>query len=109
MGSYNFLNEKHKKTFKLSAIGCDGTPVNKGHKGGAITILENKLEKNFQWLICLFHCNKLPVGCLFQHYDGPQTGPKQFSGPISKAIADCENLEVVPFQKIRFDAPDNMK
>ena len=47
--------EKNKIDTKfIEAIGCDGTVVNTGNKGGVITLLEQQLKKPMQWLVCLF-------------------------------------------------------
>jgi len=42
----------------LLAVGCDGTNVNVGTNGGIIHLLENRLNKPLQWIICLLHMNE---------------------------------------------------
>lgn len=38
---------------------------------------------------------------LFEHYDEQKTGPSTFSGPISKAITNCEKLLLVEITSIQ--------
>ena len=57
------------------AIGCDGTNVNSGVKGGVIRLLELELGRPLQWLICLLHANELPLRHLLQKLDGVTHGP----------------------------------
>ena len=45
----------------VAAIGCDGTAVNTGRKGGIIKRLEDHFKKPLQWLVCLLHKNELPL------------------------------------------------
>jgi len=45
----------------LLAVGCDGTNVNVGTNGGIIRLLEKRLNKPLQWIICLLHMNELPL------------------------------------------------
>jgi hypothetical protein len=51
------------------------------------------------------HGNELPLRHLLQHLDGTTSGPRAFSGPIGKALATCETLPVVCFEKIEVDMP----
>ena len=87
----------------IEAIGCDGTVVNTGCKNGVIRLLEGRLNKPLQWLICLLHSNELPLSHLVQHLDGRTYGPTQFAGPIGKALKHCQELPVVAFKKIACD------
>ncbi|CAH0555064.1 unnamed protein product [Brassicogethes aeneus] len=88
--------EKHKidKT-KILVIGCDGTAVNTGHKGGVLRLLEEYCGGPLQWLICQLHGNEIPLRHLFQHLDGLTTGPPEFSGPIGKKLSECDKLQVI--------------
>jgi hypothetical protein len=90
---------------KIVAIGCDGTNVNTGKKGGVIRLLEEKLGRPFQWLICQLHANELPLRHMLEHLDGATTGPRAFSGPIGKALATCETLPIASFSKIEYCLP----
>ncbi|GBN95724.1 hypothetical protein AVEN_81446-1, partial [Araneus ventricosus] len=81
----------------LKVIGCDGTNVNTGLKGGIIRLMELDLNRPLQWCICLLHTNELPLGHLLNSLDGATTSPTEFCGPIGKAIKTCEELPVAPF------------
>ena len=65
-GIFDFLSANYKEKNNIIAIGCDGTAVNTGAKGGAIRMIELKLNKPVHWLICQLHANKLPLCHLFQ-------------------------------------------
>ena len=98
--------EKNKiDTEFIEAIGCDGTVVNTGNKGGVITLLEQQLKKPMQWLVCLFHYNELPLRHLFKHLDGITSGPRGFCGVIGKQLETCEQLPLVQFEKIDGNLP----
>ena len=101
----NFIATKNIDTQMFVAVGCDGTAVNTGNKGGAIRLLEKEYNKPLQWLICLLHANELPLRHLLIHLDGSTTGPKAFSGPIGKALVNCQTLPVVAFEKIDVTLP----
>jgi hypothetical protein len=101
----NFLTENNIDPTKVVAVGCDGTNVNVGKKGGVVRLLEAKFCKPLQWLICQLHGNELPLRHLLEHLHGVTSGPRAFSGPIGKALASCEGLPVVPFSKINCDLP----
>lgn len=97
------LNALKSSRFDLShliAIGCDGTNVNTGVNNGVIRRLEVELERPLQWFICMLHLNELPLRHLFQHLDGETSGPKSFTGPIGKALGDCEDKPVTEFLPI---------
>ncbi|CAG5054232.1 unnamed protein product [Parnassius apollo] len=85
---------------RIIAIGCDGTSVNTGNKAGIIYLLEKKLHRPLQWLVCLLQTNELSLRHLFEHLDGKTTGPRSFTGVIGKALKGCENLPVVQFTPI---------
>lgn len=88
------------RTNDVIAIGCDGTAVNTGNKGGIICLLEEKLERPLHWFVCLLHANELPLRHLMKNIDGKTTGPTQFDGPISRKLIDCENQKVTDFVPI---------
>lgn len=79
----------------LLAIGCDGTNINVRKYGGIIRLLEKRLNKPLQWIICLLHMNELPFQHLFIHIDGATSGPQTFTGTIGKQLEKCENKCVV--------------
>ncbi|KAK4881795.1 hypothetical protein RN001_005114 [Aquatica leii] len=88
------------------AIGCDGTVTNTGKYGGVIRLLEKRLHRPLQWIICLLHLNELPLRHLFAKLDGTTTGPNTYSGAIGKLLDDCEKRSVVVFEKIEGMLPN---
>ena len=105
-GLYDFLCEYNIDTEKLLAIGCDGTAVNTGSKGGVIRILELKLDKTLHWFICQLHANELPLRHLLQTLDGKTSGPRGFTGEIGKNLDGCENLIICDFECIPSKLPE---
>ena len=105
-GIFDFVSANHKEKNNIIAIGCDGTAVNTGAKGGAIKMIELKLNKPVHWFICQLHTNELPLRHLFQTLDGKTTGPKGYSGNIGKMLDGCEKLDVVNFKPVLFDLLD---
>ncbi|GBM47201.1 hypothetical protein AVEN_271262-1 [Araneus ventricosus] len=81
----------------LTVIGCDGTNVNTGHKGGIIRLME---LASIEWCNCLLQTNELPLCHLLNSVDGATTVPKEFCRPIGKAIKTSEKLPVAPFSSI---------
>lgn len=63
--------------------------------------MEESLHKPLQWLICLLHCNELPLRALIQHLDGKTAGPGQFKGPIGNLLDDCEKQPIVKFVPVK--------
>lgn len=104
--SYSLLQKFSIYNLVQVAVGCDGAPVNTGINNGVIKQLEKKLKRPLQWIVCQFHGNELVLRHLFQYYDGKTTGPKGYSGPISKALEKCEKLPVVKFRSIKADLPE---
>ena len=51
------------------------------------------------------HANEPPLRHLLHHLDGSTSGPRAFSGPIGKALSNCQSLPVVVFDKIEVDLP----
>jgi len=99
----DFHHNRNINTDDLRAVGCDGTNVNTGAVGGVIRIMELKLRRPLQWLICLLHTKELPLRHLMQKLDGGTQGPDVFSGIIGKALKTCEQLPVVQFCAIMFE------
>lgn len=79
-----YLSTNGLSDSKLNVIGCDGTNTNTWGKGGVITLLEQKLRRPLQWLICQLHANELPLRHLINHLDWVTSGPTGFFGPIGK-------------------------
>lgn len=95
-----FLLHKEVSQDRIMAIGCDGTNVNTGKYAGIIRLLEKRLQKPLQWIICLLHMNELPLRHLFLHLDGCTSGPKSYIGPLGKSLETCEKLPVKKFERI---------
>lgn len=89
----------------LTVIGCDGTNVNTGWKGGIIRLLENDIKRPLQWCICLLHANELPLRHLLQSLDGDTKGPYSFSGPIGTLLKHCQEMPTVEFTPIKTSLP----
>ena len=81
-------------------MGCDGTAVNTGRKGGVIHMVEMRLQRPVQWIICLLHSNELLLRHLIKDLDGKKTGPKGFTGPLGRQLNKCEKLPVAEFDDI---------
>ena len=102
-GIIQFFDTNKMSTEDIIAVGCDGTNVNTGVSGGVIRLLETRFGRPLQWLICMLHCNELPLRHLLQKLDGVTTGPKAFSGTIGKAIQTCEDLPVINYSPIEVE------
>ena len=73
----------------MKIIRCDGTSVNTGTSNGCIANLERHLGCPLQWVVCLLHCNELPLRRVFPVIDGNTTSPDSFSGPIGREIGSA--------------------
>ena len=96
------FEEKGISLNELSAEGCDGTVTNTGTKGGIIKLLEDRLGRPLHWFVCQLHANELPLRHLFSSLDGKTSGPRCFTGPIGRLLANCEIRPVVDFEPISF-------
>ena len=99
-GIFNFLETNSISTDDNVAVGCDGTAVNTGRKGGVIHMVEMRLQRSAQWIICLLHCNELSLRHLIEDLHGKTTGPKGFTGPLGRQLNNCEKLSVAEFDAI---------
>ena len=99
----SFLEENGIGLNHLEAVGCDGTALNVGRKGGILTLLENEIGRPLQRIVCLLHTNELPLRHLFLHIDGTTIGPNSFSGCIGKLLKECDKMPFVNFKKIEFE------
>ncbi|EDV19921.1 uncharacterized protein TRIADDRAFT_61538 [Trichoplax adhaerens] len=96
----------------LQVIGCDGTNVNIGPKGGVIRLLEERLNKPIHWFVCLLHLNELPFRRLFQQLDAVNEEVGLYTGPIGKSIfntpfnANLSSTDGISFQKLKCDLPE---
>ena len=61
---------KIKSEDSLVVIGADGTPVNTGQNSGAIRLLELKIGRPLQWVICTLHFNNCLQSKTFVQYLG---------------------------------------
>ena len=85
----------------LTSIVCDGTNVNTGRKQNVIRLVEEQLFKPLQWLVCLLHCNELPLRALIKKFDGETSGPRGFKGPLGKKLSfDHKTLEIADYPPI---------
>ena len=66
---FSFLDSKCIDTVALRACSYDGTNVNTGAVRGVIHLMEVRLGRPMQWLICLLHANELPLRHLIQKLD----------------------------------------
>ena len=69
----------------LSIIGSDGTATMTGPTRGCIASLEPLLQRPLQWVICLLHCNELPLRHVFKALDETTKSP-DFLLELLKAI-----------------------
>lgn len=101
-----YLKSKSVKLNEIAVVGCDGTAVNTGFKGGIIRLIEEELSKPLQWFICQLHSNELPLRHLLLHLDGTTTGPKCFAGVIGSCLQKCETKPIVEFKVIQTTLPE---
>ena len=66
----------------MSIIGSVGTVTITGTTRGRIASLKALLQRPLQWVICLLHCNKLPLQHIFKALDGATKSPDSFAGFI---------------------------
>ena len=85
---------------KILAVGADSTAVNTGPRGGSIHLLECRLDRPVQWIVCCLHLNELPLRHLCKKLIGPTEGPTQWKGPIGKALITCETLSKADYKCI---------
>ena len=86
---------------KLLVVGSDGTAVMTGAHKGCIRTLEELLKRPLQWVICLLHCNELPLRHVFMFLDGTTKSPDSFSGPIGQKLSDnVRSWPVANFKRI---------
>lgn len=97
---WTYLKSKEVDLDKVQCLGCDGTNTNTGVNHGVNRRLEEMLGRPVQWCVCMLHGNELPFQHLFEHLDGTRKSPNSYSGPIGKALEDCEKLPIVRFEPI---------
>jgi len=88
-----------------------------GNKAGFIRCLEEKLGRPLQWVVCLLHCNKLPLTHVFLELHGTTKCPDSFSGPVGKKlngkvstwpVKNFEAIENANFPKLPDDIVDDL-
>ena len=67
-------------------LGTDETASITGIKAGFIRCLEEKLERPLQWVVCLFHCNELPLRHMFLKLGGATKSLNRFCEPVGKKL-----------------------
>ena len=77
-GFFQYAEENDIDLKDLVAIGCDGTAVNTGEKGGAIRMIEVKLNKPVHHFICQLHANELPLRHLVEKLGWKNIWPTWF-------------------------------
>jgi len=101
----------------LKVVGTDGTASMMGNKAGFIRCLDEKLGRPLQWVVCLLHCNKLPLTHVFLELDGTTKCPDSFSGPVGKKlngkvstwpVKNFEAIENANFPKLPDDIVDDL-
>ena len=85
----------------VRVLGCDGTAVNTGTRGGVCRLFEMFIGRPVHWFICQLHANELNLRSVFQGLDGTTTGPRSFSRPLGVQCAgDVWRLPVTEFQPV---------
>ncbi len=89
------LGEKLHKVIKdqeseesLTIIRSDSCPKNSGHIGGVQAIVEEKLGRPLQRVLCLKHGIEVVWHRFFKKVDGKTSGPTTLTGPIGKLISN---------------------
>ena len=82
-------------TADTEILGADGTTVNTGHLNGSMRNMELRLGRPLQRAVCTLHQAELPLRKMFEHLDGPTTGPRSYSGPIGKLLKS-DQLHLTP-------------
>lgn len=103
-GMVNYLTEENFSLDHLVAVGCDGTPSNTGKRIGAVALLERRLKRPLQWLVCLFHFNELPLRELYKKTVGPTRNPETFYGPIATEASIAHTIPVKSNKYLLADA-----
>ena len=91
-GLYDFM-VKHGWDKTVELIGGDSTNSNSGWKGGALAWLERSLRRKVFWVICMIHCNELPLRHLMSKLDGKTNSKEGWTGPIGKLLPKVNEME----------------
>ena len=91
----DYLESVGVSTADTEILGADGTTVNTGHLNGSMRNMELRLGRPLQRAVCTLHQAELPLRKMFEHLDGPTTGPRSYSGPIGKLLKS-DQLHLTP-------------
>ena len=91
----DYLESIGVSTADTEILGADGTTVNTGHLNGSMRNMELRLGRPLQRAVCTLHQAELPLRKMFEHLDGPTTGPRSYSGPIGKLLKS-DQLHLTP-------------
>jgi hypothetical protein len=94
---------KHYLCLNYSLLAVMKTNVNVRKYGGVMLLLEKRLNKPLQWIICLLHMNELPLRHFFEYVDGATLGLHNYSGQIRKELEKYKEKPIVKFRKITTD------
>ncbi|GBP52842.1 hypothetical protein EVAR_39005_1 [Eumeta japonica] len=97
-----YLKSKSVALSEIYVVGCDGTVVNTGSKGGVIRMMEEELKKpSVSYIRMNYHCDT--CYCVWMK---KTTGPKCFAGPIGSQLQKCETMPIVEFTAISSTLPE---
>ena len=95
-----------ERNWDVKVIGMDGCAVNTGIHNGAIRLVEERLSKPLQHVICGLHLNELLFWHILAETDGVTKGPDSLSGPVGSTLnQDMWKDPVVSFQPIAGKVP----
>ncbi|GBO43332.1 hypothetical protein AVEN_207342-1 [Araneus ventricosus] len=98
-----YLEDNDVDINELKLIGFKGTVTNTGWINVVIRNIELKIQRPFQWFICLLHYSELPFKHLFEYLDGETMGPTSFSGKMGKQLFNCVKLSIINFEAIELN------
>ena len=76
----------------ITALGCDGTPLNTGCRGGINIWIEKELGQRLNWIVCLIHTLELGPRALMSDLDGSTNSATSYKGPIGLLLPSVEHL-----------------
>ncbi|GBM43109.1 hypothetical protein AVEN_271319-1 [Araneus ventricosus] len=86
----------------ITVIGCDGTNVNTGHKGGIILLMELVSIDHYNGEFVYFKQMSYPPSST-KFFGWATAGPKEFCRLLGKAIKTYEELPVTLFSSINVE------
>ena len=101
----DYLESVGVSTADTEILGADGTTVNTRHLNGSMRNMELRLGRPLQRAVCTLHQAELPLRKMFEHLDGPTTGPRSYSGHFTPLhLADIPPLSPEVKEKMSTDA-----